>query len=252
MGWEKSRIKEAVSTASQIGFDRTKATAAMDVMAQNKSRALTGEWAGDAGMSLIRDSANEISGGNAALTENLMGSVAFNSRRVGRFDFGGEGVNQSAAQGWTRASIGQHMQGFGASTGFYVKNFANTLRGRTVAYGATHDADGNRVGYTAEEKRAAATGLLEMHGNLTGATDEIRQQVVGTLTASETEGGLGFDLNRSVAEQLAHKASVPSLSDPSQGMSAGELQSTARTWGSGGVPLGAREVPGGPAAEEQA
>ena len=144
-GWTDDQRVRAVQTAAATGFNGSNVTAAMTLMAQNKSRALSGDLAGEAGMDLVRESAAQVSGGNAQMTENMMGGFAFNSRNAGRLDLGGEFAGRSLLDGWQRSSVAQHAQSFGTSMQSYTNQVVPLLNNGT-----------------AEEREAAATALLEM------------------------------------------------------------------------------------------
>jgi len=184
--WTEERRRRALGSARAVGIDRTNAAAAMTIMAQNKSRALSGPLTGDAGMNLVRRSAQNLSEGNEDLAENLMGGFAFHSRNAGREDLGGEMQGESAAQGWTRTSIGQQMQSFGASFEHFAGEFVEDIE---------HGSP--------EEKVAAAIALSEMANNLPAATAENQAHVIAALSA------LGVDPDMTRTQTTTQRQVVP-------------------------------------------
>lgn len=244
LGWSDETRQQAVEAAAAVGFNDTNAAAALDIMAQNKSRVLRGDLAGDAGMDLVRQSATSISHGNRGLQENLMGSFAFNSRGAGRLDLGGEVAGESRMIGWQRASTQQHAQAFGASTQAYADAFVDTMRTGT----------GN-------ERRASAVALAEMQSMLPYSTGE-NQTIINNAMASlgvrhnltrtvrtprldehnrqlaDNNGNPIYDtrdVSVSVEEQLANLASGRALdAAPAAGgvISSAEIHGLARKYGS--------------------
>jgi hypothetical protein len=216
-GWTDDQRERAIQSAAAVGFTNSNTAAAMTLLAQNKSRALTGALGGEAGMDLIRQSATQVSGGNEQMTENLMGGFAFNSRNAGRLDLGGETRGQSMLDGWQRSSVAQHAQSFGASMQAFTTAAVPQLRTGTN-----------------DERNAAATALLEMHNMLPNATGENQTHINEALHAAGVRFGPGMP---SIEEQLANYAGGT--------ISAEQLRSQARVYdaqtpldtrGGGGVP----------------
>lgn len=173
LGLSPAAAERAIATASAVGFNNSNATAALTLMAQNKSRALGGALAGQAGMNLVRQSAHELSGGNQQLEDNLMGGFSFNSRNAGRLDLGGERAGETMQQGWQRASVAQHAQSFGASMQAFSDEFSNDI------------LTGNPG-----ERSAAAVALAEMHSALPNATAENQIHINNALHRL----GINYDL----------------------------------------------------------
>ena len=190
-GWTDDRIARAMGTASAVGFSDINAGASLDIMAQNKSRALGGVLAGDEGMALVRQSATSIAHGNEQLTGNMMGSYAFNSRQAGRLDLGGEAPGKSAQQGWERSTLGQHAQSFTASLQTYGTAFSNDIKNGDT-----------------KTRKAAAIALTEMHAmlpNATGANKDV-------ITTALHDAGVELDSQRPIVDQLAdisNKGNLP-------------------------------------------
>lgn len=185
-GWDDDTTRRALATASSVGFNKSNTIGAQTTLAQNKSRALTGALAGQAGMDLVRQSAVEVSGGNQQLTDNLMGGFAYHSRNAGRLDLGGETEGQDMLDGWQRSSVAQHAQSFGAS----MQTFADAASGGIAA--------GNP-----QQRRASSIALMEMQSMLPNATGE-NQSIINQALA---DAGVNHELNVSVEDQLANLAS---------------------------------------------
>jgi hypothetical protein len=177
-GWNDEQRDRALATASAVGFSATNTMGALDLMAQNKSRALADTLAGDNGMDLVRESARAVSGGNEQAVENIMGGFAYNSRNAGRLDLGGESAGESVQTGWNRAGVGQHMQSFGASMEAYTQSFGHDLHNGTD-----------------EQRRDAAVAFAEMHGGLPQATAENQDHINEALQAI----GVDYRATRTVA-----------------------------------------------------
>lgn len=163
-GWTEQERIRAMEGASAVGFNNSNGLAAIQTMAQNKSRALTGALSGEAGMALVQESVAQLSGGNARLANNTMGNFAYHSRNAGRLDFGGENPADSIGAGWGRASVAQHAQSHTASLEAFGNHFINELG----------SGDQDRVD-------AAAIALMEMQSMLPNATAENQAVINETL-----------------------------------------------------------------------
>lgn len=258
--WTEEQRLRALESASSVGFSTSNAAAAIDVMAQNKSRALSGALGGDAGMELVRQSATEISGGNDQLTENMMGGFAYHSRNATRFDLGGETAGESATVGWQRSTPAAHAQAYGPSTQHFTDSFQEQIT----------------TGATVSDRRAAAVAFSEMAAALPNASAENRDIINGALAGigvdrsltktitstrnmTDTSGNLLRNADGSVRteqyqevvplsveEQLAHIASGRAASGmgPARfgepAVTAAQIHADARKYGDG-TPLEARE-----------
>lgn len=230
-GWDPDKKARALASAQSVGFNASNTMGAIELMGQNKSRTLTKNLAGQAGMELVRQSATEVSGGNTQAVENIMGGFAFHSRNAGRLDLGGETEGDSLNAGWGRAGVGQHMQSFGASLDTYAKHFSSDLINGDI-----------------DAKRNAAVALAEMHGGLPQATAENQDIINAALKAvgvdhnltKEVDDGRGGKIRApvSVEEQLANIASFgKGVNDRSTQagpliVSANDIRGKARTYGS--------------------
>lgn len=154
LGLEGDARNRALSSASAVGFNGANTMGAIDLMAQNKARALNGVNGGQRGMDLVRQSATALSGGNRQLEENIMGGFAYNARGGGRFDLGGEMGEKSLAGGWERTAIPQVLQGYGESTEQFANEFSKDIKTGSDS-----------------ARRNAALALSGLHGGLPGATE---------------------------------------------------------------------------------
>lgn len=222
-GWTDEQRNRAIATASAVGFNSQNTMAAIDTLAQNKSRALNGALAGQGGMDFIRSSAMQVSGGNEQLADNVMGGFAYHSRNAGRFDLGGEGAGNTMRDGWQRAQVGQHMGSYGDSMQAYINEFQDDIQN-----GGT------------QEKRAAAVAFSEMYGAKQGATADNQVRINRSLEAM----GIDHNLPISIEQQLANLANGYSVdTTPEQlaqmsangvthDVTAAEIHGAARKFGS--------------------
>jgi hypothetical protein len=237
---------------------------AMTLMAQNKSRALGGALAGEAGMDLVRQSAAQVSGGNEQMTENLVGGFAFHSRNAGRLDLGGESAGRSLLDGWGRSSVAQHAQSFGASMQAFASDIApriNRQANDTDAAGnflmdqgvdahtlATETAaarDTRRQQRAHTDRRASGIALLEMQNMLPMATGENQNIINDTLARVGVDHTLGISVEQQLADianGLAPGAAGPVLVGGGPAVEGGDLRSSARVYDAQ-TPFGER---GGP------
>lgn len=216
-GWDEAQRRRALGVAQNVGFNGSNATAAIDLMAQNKSRMLTGNLGGETGAAMVRESAAHIAHGNAQLRDNIAGSYAYHSRNAGRIDQGGE-AGVSMRQGWERTTVQQHA----ASQTESLRSFGS------------HFVDRYHNG-SDDEKRAAAISLMEMQNMLSGGATAANQQVI-----NETLAAAGVDHNAGVAVEGQLAAGTGGV------ITDNDVRGLARVWdGAGSTPPAAG---GGPVA----
>lgn len=188
--WTDDRIEKAVATADTVGYNRSSAAAAMDMMARNKSFSLYG---GEVGMNTMLAAARRLSGGNRQMEDNLMGSFEFNSRQAGRMDLGMHDYKTGTASmvgAWSKATLGNHAQGTGSSLQAFADFHLDRLQ------------NGNKV-----ERRQAAIAMMEMQNmlpNATGANQEIINRAMFRMRDDAGRRyGLEFDSGLSIEDQIA-------------------------------------------------
>ncbi len=243
----RDQANRALNSAMAVGITKNAAGAAMTLMAQNKSRVLSGALAGAAGMALVRQSATELSEGNDQMVENLMGGFAFHSRNAGRLDLGGEFEGQTWVDGWNRSSVAQQAQSFGAS----LQSFSDQI------LADVHSADPNA-------RRAAVVALMEMQSMLPNATGENQAIINETLRRAGVDHGpvnvAQTDANgvpqRDSAGNIIYRE-VPPLSTEEQlayisggSITGAEIRGLARTYDAQ-TPYGARGEDGQPQQPQQ-
>jgi hypothetical protein len=215
LGLDADETGRAVGTAQSVGFNDSNAAAALTLMAQNKSRKLTGKLAGQDGIDLVRESAAGIAHGNQQLVENMMGDFAFNSRGAGRIDLGGEGMptkdpkkfKPAPLDGWQRTTVSQHAQAFGASTEYFAQETGNILKDTTGKY-------------KPEDRKAAAIALSEMHSSLPYFSGENQKHINSVMDSV----GIDHNAKVSVERQIANVANGRAATD--QSVSARGTQTT--------------------------
>jgi hypothetical protein len=214
-GWSEAQRQRALGVAHTVGVNGSTATAAIDMMAQNKSRMLTGSLAGDAGVALVRESAAHISHGNAQLRDNIMGSYSYHSRNAGRIDQGGE-AGASLQQGWERTGLQAHAASQTPSLTAFSQQFV-------------HDYHNG----TQDQKHAAAIALMEMQAMLSGGATADNQKVINEALAA-----VGVDHNLgSVESQLAANSGGAITESDVRGLArVWDGQATGAPGGPGGVP----------------
>lgn len=199
-----SRHDRALASAQALGITRANATAAMGVMAQNKSRSI-----GNGRHDLIRDGVNRLAAGNTQLAQDLAYNYEYNSRQAGRIDLGGD---------WTSDTVrGYEAQAAEARAGgdeAAAQGYEKLARRATLMDGVKRTGTTDLVrGHSATTKQAAetiradfASGdvermleagslLAELQGNLTYATGENRDVISGLMDtvgvdASGTRGSI--------------------------------------------------------------
>lgn len=216
-GWSDQQRRRALGVAQSVGINGSTTTAAIDLMAQNKSRMLTGNLAGEAGVALVRESAAHVAHGNAQLRDNIMGSYSFHARNAGRIDQGGE-AGLSMAQGWQRTTVQAHAGSQTESLRAYADQFIHDYQ---------HGND--------DERHAAAIALMEMQNMLSnGATADNQTVINEALAAVGVDHRLG-----SVEDQLA--------TNSAGAIDTADVRGLARVW-DGQAPPGGPPAPGAPPA----
>jgi hypothetical protein len=232
--WTDDRIDKAVATAASVGFNRSNATAAIDMMGRNKSFSLAG---GAAGMETMLTATSGLAGGNKQMAENLMGSFEFNSRQAGRMDLGMHDYatgTPNLAGAWGKATLSQHAQSAGPSLGA----FADSIR--------EDFASGDSA-----KKAEAAIRAVEMQ-NMLPYAHASNQGVITQLMED-----LGVDYSKgAVDEQLVEKVNTTPAGTRVAGVTVNDIRSRARVYdrddrqdiegrrGGGGPPQGAGGAPG--------
>lgn len=92
------KANQALSEAQAVGFSRSKAQAAMSLMAQNKARSIAG---GAAGRAIIENGLGRLHGGsaaNAGAMEETRQSAQFFARQAGRSDLGGATTSEAISK----------------------------------------------------------------------------------------------------------------------------------------------------------
>lgn len=92
----KARIERAQSASKAVGVTKANASAAFNLMAQNKARAI-GEGRND----LIQAGADRLGGGNKQASDEAKGGFQYHARGAGRYDLGAD----TATKGWQKGSL---------------------------------------------------------------------------------------------------------------------------------------------------
>lgn len=227
INWDDERINRAVSTAGAAEINRQNATAALDIMARNKSFSLPGGAAGmeavvrsaDAIAGVKRDASGQVIAGNKAMSDNLMGSFEFNSRQAGRNDLGMHDYatgRADLAKSWDKASLQQHSQGTSVS----LQTFADDAKSEFFK------------GTTPEAKKKAAIRILEMQNALPYATagnQKIINKLMSDVGVTFKPGG-GSTEDQLAARLNAQFATMPTAAGSGAPTSGSALRGRARVY----------------------
>ncbi len=172
------------------GFTYASATAALQTMAQNKSRILKGAFSGPQGTNLLRTSMNSLANGNTTLSDNLMNTFQFDSRNAGRVDLGGDPLDV----GWTKTSTGHHAQSDVNSMEAFANHFTTMFQ--TSAPGTI-------------EKKRATLALMEMQSMLPNSTEG--NQVI--INKALEKVGVDHHKPETTETQLTQLANDPDINE---------------------------------------
>lgn len=205
----RRRAEAAFTAASAVGFSRQNAAAMLQLMAQNKSRAIR---AGD--YATIQRGINRVFGEGTAAAESAAQSYQYFSREAGRGDLGGvwniEGVQQNAealmAQNIPDMTPQQAMQHAITMDAMRRTGAVDMVRGHSSQLRQYADTITTMMNYGNDRQRVdAAVKLLELQKSMSYATDENREIINNLLTggANPDEGYVSYTDDRTIEDQLA-------------------------------------------------
>lgn len=195
------RADNAFAGAVGVGFNRQNATAALQTVAQNKSRAIApGDFA------TVEAGIKRLHPGNDAAVQDAAYSYEFFSRKSGRGDLGGdfmnpkfkaEGANLAAGTGISQDEAVKQLV---TLDGMGRTEIPDMLRGHSgqMNQGATTIKNLMRYG-NQDQRRLAAVRALELQKNInygSGDNQKIINQLMGDL-------GVDYGSNESLDDQIA-------------------------------------------------
>ena len=171
------------------GFTTTGATAALQTMAQNKSRILSGAFKGKDGLELVETSINQLSGNDRTMRNSMMNTFNYDSRNAGRIDLGGD----TPGAGWAKTSVAQHAQSDNNSMEAYAEYWQNQF---------------TTAGENTDQEKNASIALLEMQNMLPNATAANQDTINRTLSAVGIDHTNGVPTETQIQQILQQRGST--------------------------------------------
>ena len=225
--YNQVRAERAYAAASAVGFRRDHAAAALQTMAQNKSRAIT-----EGGVDILQNGINRLAGGNTQEAENMAYNYQYFSREAGRGDLGGNWMDPALqgratalaarSPGMTQQEAMRHtvaLDGMGRTeVSAMARGYPQQLRqsSQTLRQMMTH---GN-----VQERSLAATRILELQKALPYASGD-NQKIINELL-EHPDIGVDYTHRDSIEQQLVNSANRTGAT----GLTAESLSRGARTY----------------------
>ena len=260
-GTDNARINNAMRKVDAVGLSKANASAALQTMAQNKSRSI-----GDGRYDLIQNGITRLAGGNGTQSESIAQQFQFLSREAGRGDIGGMWANQAVQDrarqlenslGISRQEAMQHAVALDAMSRMDPASLARGHANQTRQFARTASAI-----YTAASAADAppelkmmgaesASRLLEMQKNLSYASGE-NQGIINTAiysvgvdygqTRTAIVDGQAMQVPVSIEDQLA--GGLNWVAQGNQAFNGQELNKMSRTYSGDQILPGGQRGPG--------
>lgn len=237
----RTRATRALQSAQGVGISQRGAAAALNLMAQNKSRAI-----GAGRFDLVDEGISRLARGNAQVAREAAYGYQFYSRGAGRADLGGD---------WTSDSVQASMQAARTATTPQARDQQMASAQRKVFMDAVKRTDTRALvsghdSTTAEARkiigddfrsgdydRMMESGALltELAGNLASATGGNRDNIIEAMHDAGIDVANPQDTG-AIEQQIAARVNA---SNPPVRVTPEIIRSYSRTWGSG-TPLSDR------------
>jgi hypothetical protein len=226
------RAEDAFASAQAVGFNRENAAAALQTVAQNKSRAI-----GAGGFDVVQRGINRLSGDNSAASANAAFSYQYFSREAGRADLGGNWIGIDGKAGslettYARQQAAGHSDFTGASREQMRSMAARDVvaldgMGRTEVPALVRGHGGQMKQNAStikrmfehgddEQKQLAAIRLIELQKNMSYASGD-NQKIINDLMrdvgVDYTKTGAKSSVEEQVAQELSLRTGTRSTYD---------------------------------------
>ena len=210
-----ARGDKAVAAAKAIGFTRQNTSAALQTVAQNKSRSVK---AGD--IATVQRGIGRLATSNPQEAEKMAHAYQYHSREAGRGDLGGSWNNVSDksveklmnSSGMDSPEARRHLNALDGIGRTEVPAMVRGHPGQMIQYADTIRTMATFGDET--QKETAAQHLLEMQKSLPYASDDNKRIINALMTGNEIQGiGTGdayvdYNNSASIEDQLAANFAV--------------------------------------------